>query len=257
MITSATNNRMKRLVQLREKSKVRFEENVFLTEGIKMFEEAPNEWVREIYVSESFCHKENNQVLLKNRNFEMVSDEVFKKISDTVTPQGILCVLDRPSYNLEELLQKKNGLFLILEDIQDPGNLGTIMRTAEGAGVDGIFMSRETVDLFNPKTIRSSMGSIFRVPFFYEDSLKERIEYLKKKQITIYAAHLEGAVFYDTLDYKKGTAFLIGNEGQGLKKETADLADTAIKIPMCGKVESLNAAIAAALLTYEANRQRR
>ena len=257
MITSATNSRMKHLVQLREKSKVRLLENVFLTEGVKMFEEAPKEWIREIYVSESFCHRENNQQLLKGRTFEIVADDVFKKISDTVTPQGILCVLNRPTYELEALMEKKNPLFLILEDIQDPGNLGTIMRTAEGAGVDGIFMSDQTVDLFNPKTIRSSMGSIFRMPFFYEDSLKERLEYLKKKQITLYAAHLEGAVFYDTPNYQKGTAFLIGNEGQGLKAQTAALADVAVKIPMCGKVESLNAAIAASLLAYEANRQRR
>ena len=146
---------------------------------------------------------------------------------------------------------------MVLENIQDPGNLGTILRTAEGAGVNGILMSRDTVDIFNPKTIRSTMGSVYRVPFLYVEDICETVRELKNKGISAYAAHLKGIGSYDEQDYTKGTAFLIGNEGNGLTDELADLADTYIRIPMYGKVESLNAAIASAVLMYEAQRQRR
>ena len=132
-----------------------------------------------------------------------------------------------------------------------------ILRTAEGAGVNGILMSRDTVDIFNPKTIRSTMGSVYRVPFLYVEDICETVRKLKNKGISAYAAHLKGTGSYDEQDYTKGTAFLIGNEGNGLTDELADLADTYIRIPMYGKVESLNAAIASAVLMYEAQRQRR
>ena len=145
----------------------------------------------------------------------------------------------------------KRPLFLILEDIQDPGNLGTMIRTGEGAGVDGILMSKGTVDIYNPKTIRSTMGSLYRVPFLYTGDLTQTIGQLQKTGIRVYAAHLKGTKSYREPDYAEGAAFLIGNEGNGLKEETAALADEYIRIPMQGKLESLNAAVAAALLMYE------
>jgi TrmH family RNA methyltransferase len=144
-----------------------------------------------------------------------------------------------------------------LEDIQDPGNLGTIIRAGEGAGVSGIIMTQGTADIFNPKVIRSTMGSIYRVPFFVVESLGDVIETLKAKGISVYAAHLDESIDYDKADYTKPTAFLIGNEAKGLKRETADLATGYIKIPMAGQVESLNAAVATTILMYEAQRQRR
>ena len=186
----------------------------------------------------------------------MLSDELFKKVSDTQTPQGILCVMKQFHYKLDDLFQKENPLFLILEDIQDPGNLGTMMRTAEGAGVDGVIMTKATVDIYNPKTIRSTMGSIYRMPFMYTDDLLGVMKQLQEKKVKLYAAHLKGTSFYHELDYKGGTAFLIGNEGNGLKEETAQAADVYMKIPMQGKVESLNAAVASVILMYEAARQR-
>ena len=145
---------------------------------------------------------------------------------------------------------------MILENLQDPGNLGTILRTGEGAGITGVIMSSQTVDIYNPKTIRATMGSIYRVPFLYVDDLSKVIERLHKKKIHTYAAHLKGTDYYLDQQFKEPTAFLIGNEGNGLSKEIADLAEKYIKIPMEGKVESLNAAVASALLMYEAHRQR-
>lgn len=261
MITATSNKRIKWLVTLSEKAKERKKEGVFLVEGIKMFEEATEDYIKEAYVSESFLSKysEDKELMqkLQKISYEVVSDEVFRKISDTKTPQGILCVVKQYSYTLEDLLQKENPMLVLLEDIQDPGNLGTILRTAEGAGVDGIIMTRETVDIYNPKTIRATMGSVYRMPFIYVDSLKETIQALQKNKVSVYAAHLQGKNYYDAFDFRKGCAFLIGNEGNGLRKETADLADSYLKIPMEGCVESLNAAIATSLLMYEAYRQRR
>lgn len=244
-------------MQLNQKAKARKEENAFVVEGYKMFLEAPVEKIRDVYVTESFYHKhEECQEKLQLCAYEMVSDEVFRKMSDTKTPQGILCVVEQFQYDMNAVMKKKAPLLVILEDLQDPGNLGTIIRTGEGAGIDGVVMSRNTVDIYNPKTIRATMGSIYRVPFWYVDSLQEVFAQLYANGIKTYAAHLEGNHYYDTNSFREGTAFVIGNEGNGLKRETADLATSYIKIPMEGQVESLNAAIATSLLMYEARRQR-
>ena len=254
-----TNKQIKELATWNRKAKARREDGVFLAEGTKMFLEAPINRIRKVFVSESFFATEACREKLNKTGFETVPGYVFEKISDTMTPQGILCVMERMDYTLENLLKKTNPTIMMLEDIQDPGNLGTIMRTGEGAGIDGIILSKGCVDIYNPKTIRSTMGSLYRMPFLYTDELKETITYLKEKGIRFYAAHLNGAVFYDEADYSAdgGIGFLIGNEGNGLTDETAALADTCIKIPMEGQVESLNAAIAASVLMYEAYRQKR
>ena len=188
----------------------------------------------------------------------MVKDSVFAQMSDTLTPQGVLTVVRQYHYTMEELMgEKEHPLFLVLEDLQDPGNMGTIFRTAEGAGVDGIFMSANCVDIYNPKTIRSTMGSIYRVPFVIAPDLEEVFAWFKKQRVRSYAAHLKGKGWYDEESYTGGTAFLIGNEGNGLTDATAGQADCLIKIPMKGQLESLNAGVAAAILMYEASRQRR
>ena len=256
MITAVSNQRVKNLVNLIQKSKARREQDVFITEGVKMFLEADKDRIKEVYVSESFYKKGMAGEKLEQCDYEILSDEVFKKVSDTQTPQGVLCVMKQYHYVLEDLLQKENPLLLILEDIQDPGNLGTMVRTAEGAGVDGVIMTKGTVDIYNPKTIRSTMGSVYRMPFFYTEDLLGVMKRLQEANVKLYAAHLKGNRFYHQLDFKGGTAFLIGNEGNGLKEETADAADVYMKIPMEGKVESLNAAVASVILMYEAARQR-
>ena len=255
MITSAGNQQMKNLVLLMKKAKARNEQETFVVEGRKMAEEIPDGWLIKTYVSETF--ERENELFLIGRDYEVVSDSVFKAVSDTQTPQGILCLVKKPSYRLNDLLSDKNAHLLIVESIQDPGNLGTMLRTGEGAGISGVIMNQSTVDLFNPKTIRSTMGSIYRVPFFVTDDLEQTILELKSQGIKVYAAHLKGTLCYDEPDYRGPSAFLIGNEGNGLSDVVADCADTYIKIPMQGQVESLNAAISAALLMYEASRQRR
>ena len=257
MITSSSNQQMKNITALMKKAKERKSQNLFVVEGRKMFEEVPPEWLSKVYVSERFLEEPEAEQLLAGKTYEVVADAVFKSISDTQTPQGILCVIKKPEYALEEMLKGEQTHLLILESIQDPGNLGTMVRTGEGAGITGVIMNQTTVDLFNPKTIRSTMGSIYRVPFFITKDLAGTISSLKEQQVNVYAAHLKGTLSYDEPDYKKKTAFLIGNEGNGLSDEIADLADTYIKIPMQGQVESLNAAISASLLMYETGRQRR
>lgn len=281
-----TNAQIKEIKKLNEKSKARREAGLFVIEGPKMFVETPLEWIKEVYVTSEFLENADKGVLTDgNRGIRaaemiqwmehtVITREQMAKISDTQTPQGILCVVRQPVYTLEKMLsapdesaasgeQAPSGksaqsgrLYMVLEDIQDPGNLGTIFRTAEGAGVSGIILSRGCVDIFNPKTIRSTMGSIYRVPFSYVDDLGDAVSRLKETGISVYAAHLKGEKFYDEVEYSNA-AFLIGNEGNGLKDETADMADCYIKIPMQGQLESLNAAVASAILMYEFGRQKR
>ena len=188
---------------------------------------------------------------------EIVADNVFRQMCDTRTPQGILTVLKKPVWTVEDILKGDAPLVMVLEDLQDPGNAGTIFRTGEGAGVSGVFLTKTCVDITNPKVIRSTMGSVYRMPFLYVEDVVSLKAELEQKGIRTFAAHLKGKNSYDQEDYQGGTAFLIGNEGNGLTEEAAEAADCLIRIPMCGKVESLNAAMAAGILMYEAARQRR
>lgn len=260
MITSSANARVKQVIQWQTKAKERKSAGIFLTEGLKMFEEMPEERAREVFVSEEaaerFLRQPDIADKLLRTGYELVSEEVFQKMSDTQTPQGILCVVERPRYSLEQLLNAETPLLVALENLQDPGNLGTIVRTGEGAGITGIIMNRGTVDIYNPKTIRATMGSVYRVPFVCVEDLRESVKAMRERGIRCYAAHLSGRKHYDDCSFREGTAFLIGNEGNGLTSELADMADEYLKIPMEGQVESLNAGIATALLMYEAHRQR-
>jgi TrmH family RNA methyltransferase len=147
-------------------------------------------------------------------------------------------------------------LILCVENLQDPGNLGTIIRMGEAAGASGVLISGNSVDVYNPKVIRSTMGSVFRVPHLIVDDFIGTLDELKNNGIKIYAAHLDGKMSYTDADYTGGTAFIIGNEGNGLTDEAASKADCLVKIPMHGAVESLNAAIACTVLAFEASRQR-
>lgn len=262
MISSTSNQQMKNLSALIKKAKERRKQQAFVVEGPKMCFEAPKEWVKAIYVAESFLENAENKKSLEqycgnSLLYEKVTDAVFKAVSDTQTPQGILSVVRMPRYTLSDLLKGEKTHLLILESVQDPGNLGTMLRTGEGAGISGILMNQSTVDLFNPKTIRSTMGSIYRVPYLVVENFKEALCELKEQQVSLYAAHLMGTKSYDEMDYSGATGFLIGNEGNGLSDEIAQLADCYIRIPMEGSVESLNAGVSAALLMYECNRQRR
>ena len=260
MITSANNTQVKNIIQLNQKAKARREQGLFVAEGRKMFGEAPRDWISKVYVTESLTADESlmEQIrALPEGKAEIVADNVFRQMCDTKTPQGILTVLKRPAWTADDILKGDAPLVMILEDLQDPGNAGTIFRTGEGAGVSGVFLTKTCVDITNPKVIRSTMGSVYRMPFLYVEDVVSLKSELKQKGIRTFAAHLKGKNSYDKEDYKGGTAFLIGNEGNGLTKEAAQAADCLIHIPMCGKVESLNAAMAAGILMYEAARQRR
>jgi len=258
MITSTSNAQIKELAKLQKKSRLRDEKGIFLVEGPRMTEEIPAERIEKVYASESFA-KKNKEFLEKlQAPVELLTDTVFAYVSDTKTPQGILAVVKQQPYSFEELLGKEKASFLlILDHLQDPGNLGTIMRAAEAAGVTGILMSSDCVDIYNPKTIRSTMGALYRVPFVVSEDFAGDIERLKKAGVSTYAAHLGATISYEGADYKKPCAFMIGNEANGLSDEVAALADCKILIPMAGQVESLNAAMAATVLMFEAARQRR
>lgn len=252
-ITSTANSQIKRLISLKNKSSARKKEGVFLVEGIKMYREIPKDRIEAIYIEEKFSELYGRDI---DEEYTVVSENVFKQITDTVTPQGILTVVRQKKENLENILKKdEKQLFILLENLQDPGNLGTIIRTAEGAGVSAVIAGKSTVDIYNPKVIRSTMGSVFRVPYIVTDDLKKEIELFKNNGVTIYAAHLSGKNYYDKENYEGSTAFIIGNEANGLTEEIASKADKLIKIPMCGKLESLNASVAAAVLMYEASKK--
>ena len=257
MITSTANAKVKDLIKLQKSAKLRREKKLYTAEGLRMFEEVPVSDLVSVWVSESFAGKHRKLLQEKQIRPEILSDTVFAHVSDTKTPQGVLCVLRQKTYTLAEMLKDRAPLLLVLDGLQDPGNLGTILRTAEAAGVTGIVLSDDCVDLYNPKVIRSTMGSVYRVPFVYTEDLPAALKQMQEMGITLYAAHLDGQNTYDKEDYLKGTAFLIGNEGNGLKRETTEASDRLIRIPMEGRVESLNAAVAASLLMFEAGRQRR
>lgn len=228
-----------------------------------MVSEVPADLLVKIYMSERFQNNNSEYVkeLVKKQgisddSIEIVADNVFDRMSQTQTPQGIMAVVRMKDNNLSDMLSG-NPLLILVENLQDPGNLGTIIRMGEGAGVTGVIMSPNTVDIYNPKTIRSTMGSIFRVPFIYVQDFGEAVSECQKSGVKVYAAHLDGKNTYLGEDYSTPTAFLIGNEGNGLTDDITKQADTLIRIPMEGEVESLNAAIACTILTYEAVRQRK
>lgn len=258
-ISSTSNAQVKQLIQLQKKAKLRAEQDVFVVEGVKMYQEAPPERLVHTYVSESFF--ERNRALFQGREERttLLSDRVFEAVSDTKSPQGILCLVRQYHYDWKELLGDGTcaPLIMALENLQDPGNLGTILRTAEGAGVTGILLTDSCVDVYNPKVIRSTMGSAYRMPFYYTSDFHGMLRTLQKQGVIWYAAHLKGRDAHDRQNYRGASGFLIGNESRGLTEETAELADVYVRIPMCGQVESLNAAVASAVLMYEANRQRR
>ncbi len=258
MINSTSNKQVKRVVNLRSKSKARREEGLYVAEGLRMCREFSPQEVEALYVTEDFAASRENRKWMEDYRWEMVTDFVMNFMADTKTPQGVLAVARQRSHTLESLLALPGPVCLmILETLQDPGNLGTILRAGEGAGITGIVMNRECADIYSPKVIRSTMGSILRVPFVYSEDFAADIRKIRASGVRLFAAHLEGANNYDQEDYTGNVGFIIGNEGSGLTEETAALGDARVKIPMAGSVESLNAAVASSILMFEAARQRR
>lgn len=259
MITSSANPQVKRLKKLIRSGKERDRQDVFVVEGVRMFREAPASDLEAVYATRPFVSA--NPDLFDKIAYEFIEEALLKEISDTKTPQGVIAIVRRRHYSLDEILEKNtnapNGkpCLLVLERLQDPGNLGTILRTAEGAGVTGVLISRDSVDLFHPKVIRATMGAVYRIPFLHYEDTGSIISVLKEKGIRTYAASLDGTNLYRE-QFFGGVAFLIGNEGNGLSGEALQAARNRIRIPMRGRTESLNAAVAAAVLAYETMRQR-
>ncbi len=264
IITSNKNQRIKDLQKLNKDSRFRRQQGVFIVEGIRMFAELPVERVRQVVLSETAWSRYRTEFAdmgfgLADENFMVVKDYLYENISQTKSPQGLMAVVECMHYTLEDLMKPmregETPIYLILETLQDPGNMGTIIRSSEAAGVAGVIIGGASCDPYSQKVVRSTMGAIFRVPFIISENLSADIEKLKKNGVFIYGAHLNGTPLYEE-NLNKPVAFLIGNEGNGLSDEVAATADGLIRIPMEGSVESLNAAVSATLLAYEAYRQR-
>lgn len=260
MISSESNGQIKELSKLQKQSRFRRKQQVFVVEGIKMLQEAAGHGkLQKIYLSEEkyAALSSDLSALLEEYEYEVVTDTVFHKVSDTVTPQGVLGLVTIPQYSLDDMLQQERRNYILLDDLRDPGNLGTIMRTAEGAGMSGVILSSGSVDLFNPKVVRSTMGAIFRMPYCYVDSMPETVRKIREVGCEIYAAAMEGSMVYDEPDYTAGAAVVIGNEANGVSDAVLQEKPVNIRIPMEGELESLNAAVSAAVIMYEIHRQNR
>lgn len=260
-ITSSQNPVIKEIKALKER-KHREATGLFFIEGIKFVEEALKEktGIVRVVISEQLpLNKGGEEILSKVKacGCEMFSvpEGLFKEISDTQTPQGILAVISARHCSLEEIIEDNNFLVL-LDSIQDPGNMGTIIRTADATGATGILVSKGCVDVYNPKVLRSTMGSIFHVPICMCENTVETVNMLKSQGVKVYAAHLNGKLNYFEPDMKNNITLIVGNEANGISDEVAASANELVKIPMPGRSESLNASIAAGLLMYEVVRQR-
>ena len=166
-------------------------------------------------------------------------------------------VVRMPVYEREKIVNQPDAKLLCLENIQDPGNLGTMFRTAEGAGMTGVVLTKGCVDLFNPKVVRSTMGALFRVPFYVCQDMEEEMILLQEQRFCFYAAHLQGTKDFTEESYEGSLGILIGNEANGLSDGVSERADYKVKIPMEGELESLNAAVSAALFMYEVKRKKK
>ena len=256
IITSKDNELIKNIKKLKDK-KYRDERNEFIVEGIKMVGEAIKEEanIKNIIICDD-CY--NNCEIPSEIKYEIakrkiiyVSQKVFDSITDVTNPQGILAVVEKNKVND---IDYKQDFFLILDDIQDPGNIGTILRTADSINLNQIIVSSKTADAFNPKVVRSTMGAIFRINVIVCEDLSGVISQLKKHKVKIAATDLKTDKSIYDIDYKK-TAVIIGNEANGVSEKLLERADVKIKIPMTGKTESLNAAVATGIILYEKQRQ--
>lgn len=252
MIESAENNLVKNIVKLKEK-KHRDEQGLFVIEGEKFVDEIINYKVVQYIVSEDYQNKWKYEQKAKT---VVVKNHLFKKMCDTVNPQGILAVCRQKQYDIKDMMRMNNPFIVIGEKISDPGNLGTIIRTADAAGASGLILSKNSTDIYNPKVLRSTAGSIFHLPIITDMDLDRCIPKLKEQGFTLFGAHLSGHTLPYSLDLKNSTALVIGNEANGLTQSTSDLLDDLVKIPMLGSAESLNASVACGILIYEIVRQR-
>ena len=253
VISSKDNEIIKNIRKLKEK-KYRDEQNAYIIEGIKLIKEAivENVKIRQIVMCENFA---DNKDLDKDTLYEIakynliyVTEKVFNLITDVKTPQGIIAVIEKG--NVDKKIDYSQDIIIALDGIQDPGNLGTILRTVDSANLNQIILSKNSADPYNPKVVRSTMGGIFRINIIEVDSLEETIKEIKKNNFRIMVTSLDtNNSIYDVEYFKK--VIVIGNEANGVSTEVQKLADEKVKIPMLGKTESLNASVATGIMIYE------
>ncbi len=260
-ISSKDNSHVKYLRSLTE-PKYRKKEQVFLIEGVKVVEEALRDdlGVRKVIATPTLTQHHGKGILklAESKGIEVlwISERLLDALAESKTPQPVMAVTAMPRHSEASLIADEAGLIVIAHQLQDPGNLGTIVRTAEAAGASGIALAAHTVDPFNAKTIRASMGSVLRVPLVAVEDLPAFIGRCKEKGFQTAATVLTGdRTLYD-LDLTKPTAVFFGQEGAGLPQDIIDDIDINVRIPMAGTIESLNVAVSAAVFLYEALRQR-
>lgn len=250
IIESNQNKIIKEVNSLKAK-KERDKTGLFILEGKRLVDEIPNSWeIKYLLKAESYSEDINFE------NVYTVKDSLFEKISETVNPQGVLAVCHIKEFDVTNVDYSNSPFFVVLENVTDPGNMGTLIRTADAAGADGIFLSKGCVDIYNPKVIRATMGSIFHLPIYRNLNLMDLMEDFKNNNVKTLAAHLKGTSTPYKVDMTTACAIIIGNEANGLSDEISEMASDLVKIPMPGKAESMNAGIAGGILIYEAVRQR-
>ncbi len=263
MIISKDNAQVKEIRQLKQ-AKVRRTRREYFVEGVRLVEEAlrhSGEILKIVYSPKLEETERGVQLLSLGRQkmpraeWLFVSDAIMGTISDTQSHQGILAVLEKREFRWKDLLQKK-GILLLLYELQDPGNLGTIFRVADAGGATGIILSEGSIDPYNPKGVRASMGSLWQIPFLAEQRMEEAFEHLRSAGYRILAANIREAPSFWEINFSEPTAILFGQEGGGLPRSLIQAADGSLAIPMHARVESLNVAMAAGLVVYEALRQK-
>ncbi|EOU1739312.1 RNA methyltransferase [Clostridium perfringens] len=251
-IESKNNNLFKEIKKLKEK-KHRIKSNKYLIEGLRFVEEAIKSKVSidSIIFTESFKEKNPDLFLKINENIKLIqmNEALLKQLCSTENPQGIVGVI-----NMQNKELKSGELVVLVDKVQDPGNMGTIIRTAHAAGAAGIVMTKGTVDIYNDKTLRSTMGSIFYIPIVEDDSL-DFVKSLKKEGYKLVVSSLQGKNNFFEENLQGKVIIAVGNEGNGVSDEVYDIADIKVKIPMPGEAESLNVAVATSIMIYEKIRQ--
>lgn len=254
IIKSKDNNKIKYVRNLSSK-KFRDEENAFVVEGVKFVLEAINEGadIKFLLVSEDVQNKDEVKKIISLADEDkavICSRQIFDGAADTVSAQGVLAVINKKTPNKEDLINRYN--FIIMCDrIQDPGNLGTIVRIADAFGPAALFLNRGCVDLYNPKVVRASAGAVFRVPFIIDDSDSEFIDIMKEKDFYIVSTVVDSEYTFDNMEERQKICLVIGNEGQGVSQEILNNSDISLTIKMTGRAESLNASVAAGISIYE------
>ena len=257
MITSPQNERIKHLVQLQQKSSLRRQEGLFVVEGRRELLHCIN---ADYEVKTIFVDNQKDDALLdidsNNAEIIEVSPKVYEKIAYRESTEGVVAIVKARKKTLQDFAQKEHPLYVVIEAVEKPGNLGAILRSADAAGVDGVIVCDPLTDLYNPNLIRASIGAIFTVPTVVCTS-EECIAWLKENKIQILTAQLQDSNLYYDIDMKKATAIVMGTEATGLTQQWRKAADKHIRIPMCGKLDSLNVSVSSAILMFEAIRQRR